>query len=119
MIDAADEDDADEIRMNENRLKKTFADLKICNQSMLLAQGATAESQDASFQFSILENKELENTFKVDVIKKGKLTDKAIQKPQEEEAKASAAPKNPRTIEKAGDNQVDLSSDDDVMMHDQ
>jgi len=44
MIDADDEDDADEIRMNENRLKKTFADLKICNQSMLLIQGATAES---------------------------------------------------------------------------
>ena len=119
MIDADDEDDADEIRMNENRLKKTFADLKICNQSMLLIQGATAESQDVSFQFSILENKELENTFKVEFIKKGKLTNKIAQKPQEEEAKASAAPTNPRIVEAAGDNQVDLSSDEDVVMHDQ
>lgn len=31
MIDAKDEDDEDEIKMNENRLKKTFVDLKIAH----------------------------------------------------------------------------------------
>ena len=36
MIDANDEDDADEIKMNENRLKKCFTDLKIAHQSMIL-----------------------------------------------------------------------------------
>ena len=106
MVDANDEDDADEIKMNENRLKKCFTDLKIVHQSMILVQGATKDSSDSSIQYLILENKDAEVPFKLDVIKKGIPSAKpAPKKAPEEEKKESAA-------DKAKNDHVDISSDE-------
>ena len=80
MVDDADEDDADEIKMNQNRLKKCFKDLKITHQSTILVQGATKDSSDSSIQYLIVEDIESKEPAKITVIKKGDPTKKPLVK---------------------------------------
>ena len=108
MIDANDEDDADEIKMNENRLKKCFTDLKIAHQSMILVQGATKDSPDSSIQYLIIEDQESAVPVKVDIIKKGIPSKKPPPKKVQEEEK-----KEFLVYDKAkNDDHVDISSDE-------
>ena len=55
-----DEDDEDEIKLNAARLKKTFGDLNIYNQSIIQVQGPLKEGDsDANIYVQIVEDKQM------------------------------------------------------------
>ena len=98
MIDGAESDDADEIKMNEKRLMKTFEALGIQHQSYMQVQGQIEDEKEMSLQFQILsENPSQSEPYILETIKIGK----PIMKQEPQQAKPEE--------KKEGD--IELSSD--------
>lgn len=97
---------------------KTLTEVKVIHQSIILVQGTVAnqestESYEANFNFQIMENKELASEFACEILKKGDPS-KKIQKKKVEEAKESEA----KDKQAAGDQQVEVSSDECMIQQD-
>lgn len=105
MVDENDPDDAAEIKMNEKRLAKSLSELNIGHQSVLQVQGLTkseaADPQESSILLQLFENKDMQEPFTVDLIKRG-----TAPKPAPA-TKPVTAPKKP-----SEETKVDISSDE-------
>jgi len=105
IVDDNDPDDAAEIKMNEKRLAKSLSELNIEHQSVLQVQGLakseTAEQQESSILLQLFENKEMQDLFSVNLIKKGAAPKLAPA------AKPIPAPKK-----QTEETKVDISSDE-------
>ena len=109
-----DEDDEDEIKLNAARLKRTFGELHIYNQSIIQVQGPLKDdaSVDANIYVQIIEDKLMPEARKLNQLKKAGVK-KLV--PQPEEEKKQSEPTN------AGkkDAEMEISSDGCRMMEDE
>ena len=89
IVDGADSDDAAEIKMNENRLVKTFEALGIQHQSYMQVQGQIEGEKEMSLQFQILSDSATQSTepYTLETVKIGVPIKKASEKPKPEEKK--------------------------------
>lgn len=112
MVEENDPDDQDEIKMNQRRLQKTLAEIKIKNQSFLQVQGQSRDDgSEHTVVLQVQEKPSMEADHQCLLVKKGSKNKAKAAKP--EESKQAADTKDI----KKGLQDIEISSDDCLLQH--